>query len=108
MAEVVEGLSERSPCKAFSGWKRRVDSEGTAAIRVGRRGGELRPEKERRGRERKGLPTERNTTPGMRFLAGMLLGVAGIGSVCAEDAQKPAYLNPSLPAEQRAADLVQG
>ncbi len=42
----------------------------------------------------------------MRVLAGMLLGVAGIGSVCAQDAQKPAYLNLNLPAEQRAADLV--
>ena len=26
---------------------------------------------------------------------------------CAQDAEKPAYLNPNLPAEQRAADLVQ-
>ena len=43
---------------------------------------------------------------GMRVLAGALLGVAAIGALWAQDAQKPAYLNPILPAEQRAADLV--
>ena len=40
------------------------------------------------------------------MFAGLLLGVAAIGAVYGQDAQKPAYLNPSLPAEQRAADLV--
>ena len=43
---------------------------------------------------------------GMRIVTGMLLGVAAIGAVYGQDAEKPAYLNPSLPAEQRAADLV--
>ena len=43
---------------------------------------------------------------GMRMVAGALLGVAAIGAVWAQDAEKPAYLNPNLPAEQRAADLV--
>ena len=43
---------------------------------------------------------------GMRMVAGALLGVAAIGAVYAQDAEKPAYLNPNLPAEQRAADLV--
>jgi beta-glucosidase len=36
-------------------------------------------------------------------------GLACCGAVClagAQDAQRPAYMNPSLPAEQRAADLV--
>src|ERR1019366_1745526 len=44
---------------------------------------------------------------GMRVAAAGLLccGVAWLA--WAQDAQKPAYLNPSLPAEQRAADLVQ-
>ena len=31
----------------------------------------------------------------------------GTSTIGAQGAQKPAYLNPSLPAEQRAADLVQ-
>ena len=43
---------------------------------------------------------------GMRVVAGALLGVAAIGTVWAQEAEKPAYLNPNLPAEQRAADLV--
>ncbi len=37
------------------------------------------------------------------------MGLAFLAAAClagAQDAQKPAYLNPSLPAEQRAADLV--
>ena len=43
---------------------------------------------------------------GMRIVAA---GLACCGMACAawaQDAQKPAYLDPSLPAEQRAADLV--
>jgi beta-glucosidase len=44
---------------------------------------------------------------GMRMVAAGLLGVGAAGLVGAQDAQKPAYLNPDLPAEQRAADLVQ-
>jgi len=43
---------------------------------------------------------------GMRIVA---TGLACCGMACAawaQDAQKPAYLDPSLPAEQRAADLV--
>ncbi len=43
---------------------------------------------------------------GMRMVAGVLLGVAAIGMAWGQDAEKPAYLNPNLPAEQRAADLV--
>ena len=46
-------------------------------------------------------------TFGMRMIAGTALAVlftAWTGA--AQDAQKPAYLNPNLPAEQRAADLV--
>jgi beta-glucosidase len=43
---------------------------------------------------------------GMRMVAGVLLGFAAIGVVFAQDTEKPAYLNPNLPAEQRAADLV--
>jgi beta-glucosidase len=44
---------------------------------------------------------------GFRIVA---LGLAWVGAsfmAGAQDAQKPAYLNPSLPPEQRAADLVQ-
>lgn len=41
----------------------------------------------------------------MRWFAGILLSPAAVVAV-AQGAQKPAYLNPSLPAEQRAADLV--
>ncbi len=44
---------------------------------------------------------------GMRMVAAGLLGLGAAGLVGAQDAQKPAYLNPNLPAEQRAADLVQ-
>jgi hypothetical protein len=43
---------------------------------------------------------------GMRMVSGALLGVAAVGSAWAQNAEKPAYLNPNLPAEQRAADLV--
>ncbi len=42
---------------------------------------------------------------GIRMLAGVLMcGAAAL--LFAQDAQRPAYLNPSLPSEQRAADLV--
>jgi hypothetical protein len=43
---------------------------------------------------------------GMRVVAGALLGLGAVGALWAQDAGKPAYLNPNLPAEQRAADLV--
>ncbi len=43
---------------------------------------------------------------GMRLMAGALLGLGAAGALGAQDAQKPAYLDPNLPAEQRAADLV--
>ena len=43
---------------------------------------------------------------GMRLVAGALLGLSAAGALWAQDAPKPAYLNPNLPAEQRAADLV--
>jgi len=43
---------------------------------------------------------------GMRVVAGALLGLGAAGALWAQDAGKPAYLNPNLPAEQRAADLV--
>ena len=49
---------------------------------------------------------EMNSMRGMRIVAGALLGIAAIGAVYAQEAEKPAYLNPNLPAEQRAADLV--
>ncbi|HEY1806638.1 MAG TPA: glycoside hydrolase family 3 C-terminal domain-containing protein [Terracidiphilus sp.] len=42
---------------------------------------------------------------GMRLVAGAAL-VFGAALACAQDTSKPAYLNTSLPAEQRAADLV--
>src|ERR1039457_5438169 len=42
----------------------------------------------------------------MRILVAGLAYCAMALSARAEDAQKPAYLDPSLPAEQRAADLV--
>ena len=43
---------------------------------------------------------------GIRILVGIVLsGMAAFA--LAQDAQKPAYLNPSLPAAERAADLVQ-
>ena len=44
---------------------------------------------------------------GMRMVAMGLLGLGAARLVGAQDAEKPAYLNPNLPAEQRAADLVQ-
>jgi beta-glucosidase len=43
---------------------------------------------------------------GMRIVAGVLLGLGAAAFLGAQDAEKPAYLNPNLPAEQRAADLV--
>ncbi len=43
---------------------------------------------------------------GMRMVAGALLGLGAAAMVWGQDAEKPAYLNPNLPAEQRAADLV--
>ena len=43
---------------------------------------------------------------GMRVVAGALLFFGTAGLACAQGADKPAYLNPNLPAEQRAADLV--
>ena len=43
---------------------------------------------------------------GLRMVAGVLLVVGSVGAACAQNADKPAYLNPNLPAEQRAADLV--
>jgi beta-glucosidase len=46
------------------------------------------------------------TTLGTRFVAAGLIGLGAICAALAQDAQKPAYLDPSLPAEQRAADLV--
>jgi beta-glucosidase len=42
---------------------------------------------------------------GLRVITAGMLGCAVLGIAAAQDAQ-PAYLNPSLPAEQRAADLV--
>jgi hypothetical protein len=60
--------------------------------------------------EKKGLTgmihREMISMRGLQIVAGTLLGVAAIGAVYAQDAEKPAYLNPNLPAEQRAADLV--
>jgi len=46
------------------------------------------------------------TMLGIRVVAGALLGLGAAGALWAQDAGKPAYLNPNLPAEQRAADLV--
>ena len=43
----------------------------------------------------------------MRMAAGVLIGLGAASVLGAQDAGKPAYLNPNLPAEQRAADLVQ-
>jgi beta-glucosidase len=43
---------------------------------------------------------------GLRMFAAMMTCVAGVWTAGAQDAQKPAYLNTSLTAEQRAADLV--
>ena len=42
---------------------------------------------------------------GLRVITAGMLGCAVLGIAAAQDAQ-PAYLNPSLPAQQRAADLV--
>ena len=42
---------------------------------------------------------------GLRVITAGMLGCAVLGIAAAQDAQPP-YLNPSLPAEQRAADLV--
>ncbi len=43
---------------------------------------------------------------GLRTFAAVMACAAGVWTAAAQDAQKPAYLNTSLPAEQRAADLV--
>jgi beta-glucosidase len=43
---------------------------------------------------------------GLRILAAVMTCAAGVWTAGARDAQKPAYLDTSLPAEQRAADLV--
>ncbi len=43
---------------------------------------------------------------GMRWMAAGAIGLVAMGSAWAQDAEKPEYLNPNLPAEQRAADLV--
>jgi beta-glucosidase len=43
---------------------------------------------------------------GLQFAAAALACCAATGAVLAQDAQKPAYLDTNLPAEQRAADLV--
>jgi beta-glucosidase len=46
------------------------------------------------------------TKMGMRMLALIAALAVVIEAAVAQDAAKPAYLDPSLPAEQRAADLV--
>src|ERR1035437_3430343 len=43
---------------------------------------------------------------GLRMIASALALSAAAWTAGAQDAPKPAYLDPSLPAEQRAADLV--
>jgi len=43
---------------------------------------------------------------GMRMVAGGLLAMGAMGMACAQDTNKPAYKDTSLPAEQRATDLV--
>src|SRR5208337_4683746 len=43
---------------------------------------------------------------GLRVVAGALLGLSAAGALWAQDTAKPAYMDPNLPAEQRAADLV--
>jgi beta-glucosidase len=43
---------------------------------------------------------------GLRMVAAGLLGIGLMGAALAQETGKPAYLNPKLPAEQRAADLV--
>jgi beta-glucosidase len=42
---------------------------------------------------------------GMRMVAGLVV-LCAASAVCAQKTGRPAYLNPNLPAEQRAADLV--
>jgi beta-glucosidase len=50
---------------------------------------------------------ETMTMFGMRVVAGALLGLGAAGALWAQDTTgKPAYLDPNLPAEQRATDLV--
>ena len=49
---------------------------------------------------------ETMTMLGLRDGGGALLGLGAAGALWAQDAGKPAYLDPNLPAEQRAADLV--
>ncbi len=46
-------------------------------------------------------------TLGMRLAVALAIGLAPVVTAWAQDGGKPAYLNPNLPAEQRAADLVQ-
>ena len=46
------------------------------------------------------------TTFGMRIVAAGVVFLGTASATWAQDAQKPAYLDPNLPAEQRAADLV--
>ncbi len=56
---------------------------------------------------RAGCPfLETMTMFGLRVVAGALLGLGAAGALWAQEAGKPAYLDPNLPAEQRAADLV--
>jgi len=43
---------------------------------------------------------------GLRIFSVMMTCAAGVWMASAQDAQKPAYLNTSLTAEQRATDLV--
>jgi len=43
---------------------------------------------------------------GLRMFAAAMTCAAGVLTAGVQDAQKPAYLDTSLPAEQRAADLV--
>jgi beta-glucosidase len=43
---------------------------------------------------------------GLRMFAAIVSCAAGVWTAGAQDAQQPAYLNTSLTAEQRAADLV--
>jgi len=44
---------------------------------------------------------------GLRLMAAALVGCAAVWTAGAQEAPKPAYLDTTLPAEQRAADLVQ-
>jgi maltose-binding protein MalE len=43
---------------------------------------------------------------GLRMFAAVMTFVAAVWTAAAQDGPKPAYLDSSLPAEQRAADLV--